>query len=358
MIIVRILKRAGLTVAMISLLITTACGGTKAGEPGKQQDSSSSSEVITLKAADSLPTSNDLSSEGIVYWMRQVEELTNGKVKFEHFPAEQLGKAKNMLDITKNKVTDVSYIGVGYVPDKLPLSGVGELPGAASSSVEATKAYWKVVQDLLLEKEFLKNGVRPMFAVVLPPYKVMTKGKPVQTIEDLSGLKLRSGGGAQSFTLTSLGATPVSMPAPDTYTALERKTIDGVIFPLTSIKPYQLEKIVEYVTDNSNYGGFVATYCINEKVWQSLPEDIQQAMLKAGENSMNHLASHLDDMNQKLQAEFKANGVQFIEMDEQNFGKFDQIVKGIWDNWAKELDNRGLPGTEVKDAFKAALKGQ
>ncbi|WP_164553255.1 TRAP transporter substrate-binding protein DctP [Brevibacillus marinus] len=348
-------KQAGWVVAILALMLTTACGGAQSTETSSEKQGESSAEPITLKVADSFPTQHVLSAEGAVYWMKQAEELANGKLKLEYFPAEQLGKAKSLLDAARNRVTDVAYVGVGYVTDKMPLSGVGELPGAANTAQEATKAYWKVVQDVLLEKEFLKNGVRPMYAVIMPPYQIMTTEKPVRTVEDFQGVKARTGGAAQSMALEALGAIPVSMPAPDVYTSLARQTIDGTIFATSSIKPYQIDEMIKYVTVNSNFGGFIVTYCINENVWQSLPKDVQDAMLKAGEMTMEHLSAHLDNLEKTDREELEAKGIEFITMDEENTAKFKQAAETVWDNWAKELDGRGLPGTEVKDAFKAAL---
>jgi TRAP-type C4-dicarboxylate transport system substrate-binding protein len=338
-------------VLLVMLMVVSACGHSAAQE--KVQTADSKDGVITLKVADSFPTSHNLSQEGAVYWMDRVEELTDGKVKFEYFPAEQLGKADDLLDAAKNKVADVAYVGIGYVSDKLPLSGVGELPNAFDTSVKGTKAYWQVTQDILLEEEFLKNGVRPVYAVTLPPYQVMTTQKPVKELSDMKGIKVRSGGGAQSLTIEKLGGTPVSMPAPEIYTAMERKTIDGTLFALPSVKPYQLEEQLKYITENANLGSFIVSYCINENVWQSLPDDVKAAMTKAGEETMDHLSHYLDELTEKEKKEFMAKGIEFTEVDEDVIQK---KTKAVWDDWAEELNNRGLPATKVVDAFREALE--
>ena len=336
---------------VISLL--GACGeeeGSKAFGSGWDEE-----EVIQLTVADSLSTSNDLSAQGMLYWMNRVEELSDGRVQFTHFPAEQLGKAKSMLDYAKTGVADVTYIGVGYVSEKMPLSGVGELPGAANSSTEATEAYWQVVQEVLYEEEYIKNKIKPLFAVVLPPYTVMTTKDPVVSTKDIKGLKLRSGGGTQSFVLNKLGATPVTMSAPDTYTALERGTIDGVIFPSTSVKPYQLETIVDYITENSHLGSFVASYVINQEVYDNLPVDIKEIFDQAANETRVHLSNHLDKVDLELKELFMEAGVEYVQLDEVSVKEIDGTVENAWNQWATELDERGLKGTEVKEAFEKAL---
>ena len=91
------------------------------------------------------------------------------------------------------------------------------------------------------------------------------------------------------MTLEALGAIPVSMPAPDVYTSLARQTIDGTIFATSSIKPYQIDEMIKYVTVNSNFGGFIVTYCINENVWQAIPETdrqiLQEQLVRLGDEA-------------------------------------------------------------------------
>lgn len=342
------------------VLLMVACGGKQqaADAPSNNNGSENKADVadeIVLKVADSFPTSHNLSLDGAVYWMEKVKELTDGKVKFEYYPSEQLGKARDLINTVKNKVADVAYVGIGYVPDKLPLSGVGELPGAAGSSVEASEAYWQVVQEVLLEEDFLKQGIRPMFAIIMPPYHIMTTEKPIKTIDDFQGVKVRSGGPAQSIALQELGAAPVAISAAEMYTALERNTIDGTILATSSIKPYQIDTLVKYVTENSNFGGFAVTYCINEEIWQSLPQDVQEAMIIAGEETNKHLSSTLDALVAIDREEMIKKGIEYINMDAENLEKFNQTIELVWEQWAEELDARNLPATMVKEAFKKAL---
>lgn len=346
------MKKTGSLYVMVLLLFVVLLSACNYGEASSENGQSS---VIKLTVADSLSLSNDLSAQGMVYWMNRVEELSEGRIEFVHYPAEQLGKAKNLLDYAKTGVVDVAYIGVGYVPEKMPLSGVGELPGSASSSKEATEAYWELIDGVLYDAEYKKYNIQPLFAVILPPYKVMTKGEKVVSVEDLNGLKLRSGGGTQSFVLNQLGATPVSMSAPDTYTALERGTIDGVIFPSTSVKPYQLETIIDYITGNSHLGGFVASYVINQDTLESLPPNLQEIIIQAGHETRLHLSAYLDQLDAELEQTFKDAGVEYVEFDEASVESINETIESAWTNWGEQMDNRGLNGTEVVETFKRNL---
>src|SRR5699024_8594493 len=100
-----------------------------------------------LKFADSFPLEHYLSSEGMVWWMERVTELTDGEVTFTHFPAEQIAKADNILQKVRDGVVEAGYIGIGYVTDRMPLNGVAMLPGLSKNAVTGSLAYWDVIKN-------------------------------------------------------------------------------------------------------------------------------------------------------------------------------------------------------------------
>jgi TRAP-type C4-dicarboxylate transport system substrate-binding protein len=326
----------------------------KAGQSeGKKEDSSK--ETITLKVADSFPTNNDLSVEGAVYWMDRVEELTNGQVQFEYFPAEQLGKAASMLDLVKNKIADIAYTAPAYISDKLPLGDVAGLPGLISSSSQGGAAYWELAQTALLDEEFLKNGVRPVWVTTLPPGQVFTTNKKVESAADFKGVKLRASGGTQEMTIATLGGVPVSIPAPDIFTAMERGTVEGGVVPFTSWKAYQLEKLAKYATNNSNLGSFAVVYTINEEVYQGLPDNVKDAMKQAGDETVDHVSKHLDNQIKQLEEEFQKIGLEIYSVDEADLKEWGKKVKPVQDEWVKKMEAKGLAGQKVLDALIDAL---
>lgn len=331
---------------LASILFLSGCGGT-----AEQK----SDTKIKLKLAHSFPESHYLAKETGIYWAEKVKQYTNGKVDFQYYPAEQMGKADALLDVVKNKVVDVAYVGVGYFSDKMPLSSVGQLPGNYVTSLHGSKAYSKVVNEVLLEKEFLPNNVRPVFATVLPPYQIVTVDKKINSISDIKGLKLRSAG-IQSLIVEAVGGTPVNLPATEIFTGMQRKTLDGTLLPFTSFKPYQVEKIVKYSTSNVNMGSFAVTYCINEQVWKTLPKDVQDAMIKAGKETVEHSAKYQDDNIKELADEFKKRDINIYEVDKKTLDEMNSRIRTVNQDWAGKLDKKGLAGTAVLRAFEKAIE--
>src|SRR5690606_28964226 len=152
----------------------------------------------TLRIGDSFPVGHYISENMTKVWMEEVKKASNGEVDFEYFPAEQLGKAKDLLSLTQSGVMDIGYVGASYVSDKLPLSSVGEMPEAFTTSCQGTKAFWQIAKPggALDQAEFAPNGVRVLMVMVLPPYQVFTSNREISGLDSLKGLKIRSTGGA------------------------------------------------------------------------------------------------------------------------------------------------------------------
>jgi TRAP-type C4-dicarboxylate transport system substrate-binding protein len=340
-----------LVCAMV-LLIASACGNNEASgtesEKSTNRTKESEGEVIKLKIADSLPTSNLLSSEGTVFFMNRVKELTDGKVEFEYYPAEQMGKANSYLDLTLSKTIDIGY--TSYSTDRLPLTEVATLPGAYSSAEEGSKIIWQLMKDYLIEEEYLKQGVRPLYAVALPQYQFVTAKKPVKSIDDFKGMKARVTG-TMELAFDELGASPVFIPATEAYTAMERGTVDGVTFPFTSLAPYQIDDIAKYSTKGANLGSFTVVYSINEAVYQSLPDDVKEAIAQAGDETVEHLSKYLDQKNDELAKEYSAN-IEIYELSEEESEQWDKALEPVWDRWAEELEKRGFKANETIEKYK------
>ena len=207
-------------------------------------------DPITLRVADSFPKGHYLVKLILEPWMDEVKKRTNNAVTFEHYPAQQLGKAADMLKLTQTGVADIGYVAPAYTSDKMPVSEVAMLPGAFEHSCQGTLAYWKLARSgVIAEQDYAANNIRLLLAVSLPQYRIFTVKQPVKDVGDVTGLKLRSTGGAQDLTLRAIGAVPVRMAAPDAYESLSRGTMDGLLFPLESVVAYGADKLVKYSTD-------------------------------------------------------------------------------------------------------------
>ncbi len=310
---------------------------------------------VVLKVADSFPTSHYISINGAKKFMEEATRLSGGKVTFEYFPTEQLGKAKDFLQLTLSGVTDIGYIASSYAPDKLPLSGVAELPGMFATACEGSATYWKLAKDgYLYEHEFKPNGIKPLMAFVLGSYQIMTKSAPVNKLDDLKGLKIRAAGGAFDLSLRTLGAIPVRMPAPEIRESIMRGTIDGSVGPAGSAKPYGLDTQFKFGTAGASFGSFSATYSISQKKWDSLPPDVQQALSAAGDAAVKWLCGVTDNQESGALADMEAMGAKPWHLNAAEKADLTKRLAPVHEDWAKRLDERKLPGSGTLEAWRKA----
>src|SRR5882757_900081 len=310
-------------------------------------------DPIKLRVADSFPKGHFIVKLILEPWMEQVSKRTNNAVTFEHYPAQQLGKAADMLKLTQTGVADIGYVAPGYTSEKMPVSEVAMLPGAFEHSCQGTLAYWKLARNgVIAEQDYAGNHIRLLLAVSLPQYRIFTVKQPVKDVADVAGLKLRSTGGAQDLTLRAIGAVPVRMAAPEAYESLSRGTMDGLLFPLESVVAYGADKLVKYSTDGIGFGSFVVSYSISEAAWKKLSPDIQKVMVEVAEEIVPAACRDVQKADEVTKKTLEAAGVRFETLQPQ---KFKELLKGVAKTWAEGLDSRGKRGSDALREFDATV---
>ncbi|MDD9739790.1 TRAP transporter substrate-binding protein DctP [Marinovum sp. SP66] len=316
-------------------------------------------QEVTIKIADSLPADHIITRNTTEIFMEKVKEQLGDRVAFEHYPAEQLAKAKDMLSITQAGIADIGYIVPSYVSEKMPLGGVVELPGEIASSCEGSLAFRELVQPggKLDELEFQPNGVRVLYNVALSPYQaVFSKRAGVANLADMAGKKVRSNPGAMELSLQAVGAAPIRMTPPEIFDAMSKGTIDGALLPFTSTFSYGLDQIVTSASQDANFGSVGITYSISQKKWDSLPEDVQKVLSEVGREVTQSACKAFDDAEVDLAEQMKADGANVFTLTEEEKATLSETFGTVAEDWAKALDDRGKVGTEILTDFRTEVE--
>lgn len=314
---------------------------------------------VKLRVADSFPNGHFISEKITKPWIADIQKRAGSAVQLEYYPAEQLGKSKDTLSLTGSGVIDIGYVAPAFVGDKLPLSVVAELPIDFKSSCEATPAFYKLSTGggVLAKQEFEPNGVRVLWTVVLVPYQAMLGGKgKLEGLKSLQGLKLRTTGGAKELAVRKLGAVPVQIPSPEVYESVTRGTVDGALWPYTSVYSYGMETAFKSSTVGENFGSFVVTYVMNERKWKSLPPNVQKAITEASEETLKRACDVADAEDVEAQRKLKQAGWQIVELSAADKAELHKLLAPVSKEWAEGLDKRGKPGSAVLKAYEEELK--
>lgn len=317
-----------------------------------------SAQTVTLRIADSFPHGHVFHQVLTLPYIQEVEKASAGQIKFEHFPGEQLGKAKDMLMLTQSGVVDVGSVMPDYASDKMPLGAAIELPGAFHDYCQGVRAFWSLAHDdgFLAKNEFEPNKVVPLITFMLPTYQIIiSSGKTINSLKDLAGLKVRSAGGAMDFMLKDLDMVPVRMTPPEVYEAMSRGTIDAAVLPYNSAKSYSFIPLLKSGTVGENFGTVASTYSMSADKWKRLPDSVKSILMNIGHQISIEACTKFMAAEQDALAEAKANGVKLITFSDADLETLNGLFGKAGLDWATSLDNRGRLGSAALAAVKKAV---
>jgi TRAP-type C4-dicarboxylate transport system substrate-binding protein len=315
--------------------------------------------TITLRLADSLPVGHIIHEAVTKPFIEAVEKRTDGKVKMAHYPAEQLGKAKDLLRLTQSGVVDIGYIVPSYASDKMPLTAVAELPGGFRNACQGTAAYWALTRDghFLAEKEFVPNGIRPLITFALPNYQILlSTHKTVNSLADIEGLKIRTAGGALDLMMRSIKAIPIRMSPPEIYESMSRGTLDGAMLGYQSVVSYDIIGLLKTGTLNEPLSSVVITYSISTAKWKALPEPVRTVLAEEGERITQESCAKFAHTEEQALAKARDKGIKLIHFSAEDEKSMETVFETVSQDWAAGLDGRGKPGSEALKIWKAALR--
>lgn len=309
--------------------------------------------AITLRLADSLPIGHIIHEAVTKPFIAAVEQRTGGKVVISHYPAEQLGKAKDLLRLTQSGVVDIGYIVPSYASDKMPLTAVAELPGGFRNACQGTAAYWALTRDgnFLADKEFAPNGIRPLITFALPTYQILlSTRKPVAGLADIEGMKIRTAGGALDLMMRSIKAVPIRMSPPEIYESMSRGTLDGAMLGYQSAVSYDLIGLLKTGTLNEPLSSVVITYSISVARWNLLPASIRQVLAEEGERITKESCAKFAHAENAALSKAKDKGIKLIQFSPEDEKTMSSVFQSVSQDWSSGLDSRGKPGSEALKA--------
>jgi TRAP-type C4-dicarboxylate transport system substrate-binding protein len=289
-------------------------------------------------------------------WIPMLEELkkrSNGRITYTLYAGGALGSGPEHYDIVKKGLSDMGYFTATWTPGRFPLADTLSLATWVDGKDVAVKIGNELYQkDEAVAKEF--EGVKVMEINGCIQAFIWTK-KPVRTLEDLKGLKIRSPGGHQTNYIKALGAEPVFMPLGEVYMAMETGTIDGIVTCSPLVLAFKLHEVAKH--------GVVATFgCVtegvvmNQKAWDKAPEDLKPILMDVVGNPF----ATTEGLNQKsykeMIGEIQAKGVELYELPQAEkdrwYSRFQEETK----KWVTDLQAKGMASKETVEFYEQIAK--
>jgi len=321
-------------------------------------DAAAESERIVLRLADGMPSGHVIDRLIVQPFIRAVTEASGGQVEIRHFPAEQLGKSRDMLILTQTGVADIGYVIPSYTSDRMPLTAVTELPGIFQSTCQGDAALRALTREggFLERHEFTPNGMRPLIIFLMPAYQLMlSTQRPLRDIRDLEGLKIRTPGGAMDLTVRGMGGVPIRMQPAELYESMSRGTVEGALLPYQSAVSYSLARMVRTGTIDQDFGTVAITFSMAIGRWNALPETVRRILAETGDRIATEACNKLDAAESAAREKLAAGGTRLVAVDAADRAAIEANFQDIRTRWASQLDRHGRPGSEALAAFTEAV---
>jgi TRAP-type C4-dicarboxylate transport system substrate-binding protein len=292
-------------------------------------------------------------------WMEKVEKDSGGRIKFEAYPAMQLGGTPVQLyDQAKDGVVDVVWTLPGNTAGRFPRIEVFELPFMMSNAEATSKAYWEYVQTMAPD-EFKDTQVIAL--QVHGPGVIHTVDKPVKSIADMRGLKMRAPTRQVTKLMGMLGAIPVGMPLPSIPDALSKGTINGCVIPWEVVPSVKVNELTKFHAEFDPAGGCLYTttfvMAMNKAKYNSLAPDLKKVI---DDNSGMATSAWLGKTQQRNDgpgrktASDRGNTIHTVTAAEaQEFRRKSRTVEV---EWVEDMNKRGFDGKKLLDTARSLIE--
>jgi TRAP-type C4-dicarboxylate transport system substrate-binding protein len=294
---------------------------------------------------------NNFATQGAFEFAKIVKEKSGGKLNITVQPGGALGyKGPEMLRVVKDGMVPIGEMLLGYVSGTEPILGLSTMPLLVSNAKEAHNL--GVVAKPSTEKVFAKWNQKLIYWHFWPGAGLYTK-KPVKSLADLKGLKIRAFDAISTDWVKAAGAQPVTMPWGDVYMALFTGSVDAVLTSSVSGVDGKFWEVTPYFTDMGFTFGYSAV-TVNLNAFNKLPDNLKKILTDAGYEMGPKQEDRAMSADKTALAELTKNGIKVGEMSPAFRQECVKVAESIWASWAKSVG--GDAQTLINEVRKGAGK--
>ncbi len=315
-------------------------------------------QTVTLKVHHFLPAGSSAHTMFIKPWCDKIAAESGDKMKCQIYPSMQLGGTPPQLfDQVKDGVADLVWVLPGYTAGRFPLSEVFELPFMMQNPEATSKALWDYVHlNPNVAAEF--KDVKLIALHVHGDGVFHMTGKPIKTLADLKGTKLRAPTRQTNKLLAALGATPVAMPVPQVSEALAKSVIDGALVPYEVVPSVKIQELAKFhsETDPAEPAIYTSTFvfAMNKAKYDSLSPELKKVIDansgKALSGQVGKIFLAADDGGKKLTAKNAHNVIGAAELQ-----AWKKIGEQVTNEWVADVTAKGANGKKLLEDARALI---
>jgi TRAP-type mannitol/chloroaromatic compound transport system substrate-binding protein len=283
----------------------------------------------------------------------RVKRMSGGRLVIDALAVNSVVAATESLDAVSAGALDGHHGGIGYWTGKDAGYALLSDPQGAFESPAQMQLWMEFGGGLALAREMYKRHGVYFVAPVWHGIESIPSKKPVRSLADFKGMKMRVPQGIGQEIFKALGASPVNIPGSEVYTSLERGVIDASDWgTLAMNQELGLHKLAKYPL----YPGFhsmpMSEIAVNLKKWNALPDDLKAIVESAASEMGREMWLRSFDDDEKVSSKAKQLGIEAIDLPAAERRKFREHAQKAW----LEFSKRSPYAKKVYDSQMAYLK--
>ena len=307
-------------------------------------------QATELKLADFQPPSHFVVGQVYEPMAARIAADTNNEVTMKLFMGGELGPGPGeQYNRAVDGVTDIAFGLPGYTASNFQKTLLTELPGVLSADTGTAAMLDRA--DLIAD-EFKRVTLLGIWNNA--PNVIFTASKPIRALEDLKGLKIRVPSRNAGLVVEAWGATPVSMPAPEIYNAMQTGVIDGAMTDPSTLGGFKLGEVTNYITMGMDTTISSFFLIMNRDSFAALSDDQQKAVMAAGREAAMNGQKAWSEVSAKALAGFKDTaGKEVIMLSDDEAAKFNAASAVVVEKAIADAEAAGIAAKAYVDALKA-----
>ena len=305
-------------------------------------------EPIVLKFAYPGPLKSWPAVKGVLPWAAKIKAETEGMVDIRIYSG--IASYRNVYDRILNGVADFGFGTFGGIERQFPRTSVTGLPFIADNSVETGLALWRLYANGVIAEEYERVKPIAMFGF---GNSAVFLSRPIDSLDDLKGMKIFANGRSVGKIVTLIGAVPITSNPAALFEGLTRGLAQGAVFSWSGIMNFRLEKVVHGAVDVP-FGRTGGYFMMNKQAFAKLPAMAQKAIDKySGDDLSRQMGQESDNQDEDARVKLLSDPAQFkdVKLSQAQRENLRHVLAPVTDEWVKSTPD----GAKVLAAFEAEV---
>jgi len=315
-----------------------------------------SASATTLRMSSWFPSQHPLMTEGLEPWTKQIEAVTEGRVKVRILK-KTIGNVAGQFDVVTSGQAHIAFGNQSYTPGRFKQYGFIEFPGAGNQAASTSVAYWNTYNQYFKESNELSDATL-LALFTHGPGQLFLNEQPLGPVENNRGIKVRGGGISATRAIDAMGMTSVQAPFSKMAEMISSGVVDGAMLDQSVVPTFGFQKYFKkrLVVDG---GLFNVSYFVvmNTKKWESLSVRDRQAIESiSGVNLARKMGGIWDKQGELANLKLQDLGVETITAPQSLIDSLHRESLAHEQSWIEEMEKQGIDGAAALTYFRQEVK--